>query len=350
MLLLFQNMQFGGASAAFDSVKDKNIMAIKLGVSHQTPESLTKERLRYLVAMGVESMEVRMPAVQATFDGIMAVKQKVEAAGIELHEILLNDILETDAVTLGGAGRDAIMDTFKHFIADLGRAGIKYTTYAWNTGGTAYETHRTQTRGVPTRRFELEAALALPNQHDHTFSDEYMWQTYEVFVKEILPVAEAADVRLQLHPNDPPVNNRGVARIFRSVNAFRRGMEIGGNSPYNGALFCVGTFGQMAGPDGLGEDIPAAIREFGDRGLIHLVHLRNVDNHLPNFDETFPDNGWIDFLAIADALADINFEGVIVPDHVPEMPDGLSGEAYVFGYLRALIQYIERLKAAAGIS
>ncbi len=52
-------MQFGGASVAFDSVKNRNNMAIKLGVSHQTPETLTKERLRYLVAMGVESMEIR---------------------------------------------------------------------------------------------------------------------------------------------------------------------------------------------------------------------------------------------------------------------------------------------------
>jgi mannonate dehydratase len=322
-------------------------MAMKLGVSHQTPETLTEERLKYLISMGVESMEVRLDAQDATFDNIMSVKKKVEAAGIELHEIILNDVLESDDVTLGGEHRDEIVARFKRFITDLGRAGIKHTTYAWNTGGKAYETHRAQTRGIATRRFETVAALALPNEHERTYDDDFMWQTYEAFVNEVLPIAKAADVRLQLHPNDPPLNNRGIARIFRSVEAFRRGMDIGGNSPYNGALFCVGTFGQMPGPEGQGENIPGAIREFGAKGLIHLVHLRNVDNHMPNFNETFPDNGWIDFMEIAEALADIDFEGVIVPDHVPETLDGgVSGEAYVFGYLRAMIQYAERLKAA----
>ena len=318
---------------------------MQLGVSHQTPESLTKDRLKYFMSMGVETVEVRMHSQNASLDEIMNVKNKVEGAGLALHEILLTDLHDSEQITLGGPHREEKIAIFKKFLINLGKAGVRHTTYAWRTGGAAYETHRAETRGCETRRFELDAALSLPNEYERTYSDEDMWRTYEAFVKEVLPIAKEADVRLQLHPNDPPVTNRGVARIFRSVEAFRRGMAIGGDSPYNGALFCAGTFGQMAGPNGRGENIPSAIREFGSKGLIHLVHLRNVDRCLPVFNETFPDNGWLDFTEIAEALADINFEGVIVPDHVPETVDGMSGEAYIFGYLRALIQFAERRKA-----
>ncbi len=323
-------------------------MAMQLGVSHQTPESLNNTRLHYLNSMGVESVEVRMSSDRASYSEIMAVKTRLQDAGLNLHEILLTDLHDCEEITLGGPLRNEKMTIWKRFIADLGRAGVRYTTYAWKTGGSAYKTHDSKTRGCPTRRFELDAALSLPNEYDRTFSDEQMWSNYENFVNEILPFAEAAGVHMQLHPNDPPATNRGVARIFRSVDAFRRGMAIGGDSPFNGALFCVGTFGQMLGPDGHGEDIPAAIREFGSKGLIHLIHLRNVDRHLPVFDETFPDNGWMDFVEIANALADIDFNGVLVPDHVPETADGVSGEAFVFGYLRALIQFAEHRKAALG--
>ena len=311
---------------------------MKLGVSHQTPDSLTEERLAHLAHMGVETLEVRMPSEQATYDGIMKIKNRVEDAGIELHEVLLDDIHNADAITLGTDNYAETLAIWERFLEDLGRAGIKFTTYAWNTGGLAYETHRSETRGCPTRGFDAEIATALPNEHERIYSDDEMWENYETFVKDILPMAEANNVHLQLHPNDPPVTNRGVARIFRSAESFRRGMAISNNSPHNGVLFCVGTFGQMSGPEGQGEDVPATIRELGAKGLIHLVHLRNVDNYVPKFNETFPDNGRLDLVEVIRALGDVGFCGPVVPDHVPDTPDGLSGEAFVFGYLRALIQ------------
>jgi hypothetical protein len=99
-------------------------MAMKLGVSHQTPETLTGERLKYLISMGVESMEVRLDAQDATFDNIMSVKKKVEAAGIELHEIILNDVLESDDVTLGGEYRDERRDKAYDLRLEHGRKGL----------------------------------------------------------------------------------------------------------------------------------------------------------------------------------------------------------------------------------
>lgn len=314
---------------------------MKLGVSHQTPEMLNHEHLAYLKRMGVESLEVRTTSDRCSFDEITEIKEKVESADLHLHEIMLNDKYTSPEVTLGLSERDATIEMLQQFIQDLGRAGIKHTTYAWHTGG-AYETHRTFVRGCPTRRFELDSALALPDKYDRTYSDDDMWETYAYFLDQIMPVAEAADVRLQLHPNDPPVTHQGVARIFRSTENYRRGMEVTDNSPYNGILFCVGSWAEMFGPDDQGEDIPAAIREFGGKGLIHQVHFRNIDTNMPNFNEVFPDNGYVDMVAVFEALAEVKFEGMVVPDHVPNTPDGLSGEAYIFGYIRALIQMAAR--------
>ena len=310
---------------------------MKLGISHQRPEDLNEERFRYLATMGVESMEVRLSSADATFEHLLDIRDRVTAAGFEVHEIMLEDLYSAPAFALALPERDAVIDRFNAFLTDLGRLGIRYTTYAWHTGG-AYQTGTTTSRGADTRLFRDEDAQALPNAYAETYDDAAMWANYAYFVARVLPVARRAGVHLQLHPNDPPVNHQGVARIFRSTGAFREAIEIAGGDPHAGILFCVGTWSEMPGPDGRGEDIAAAIREFGASGHIHQIHFRNTSAPLPQFHETFPDNGYVDLVAIMRALADVGFDGIVVPDHVPG--DGRLEEAYTFGYIRALIQAV----------
>jgi len=308
---------------------------MKLGVSHQRPEDLREDRFRYLRMMGVEAMEVRLTSADATFETLRDIRDRVTAAGFDLHEIMLDDLYSAPAFTLALAERDAVIDRFGAFIADLGRLGIAHTTYAWHTGG-AYQTGTTTTRGAATRLYRDADAQALPNAYPKTYDDDAMWDNYAYFMDRLLPVAQAAGVRLQLHPNDPPVNHQGVARIFRSTAAFRDAIGIAGGSRHAGIRFCVGTWSEMPGADGQGEDIAAAIREFGTSGHIHQIHLRNTSAPLPDFHETFPDDGYVDLVEIVRALAEIGFDGMVVPDHVPG--DGRVEEAYTFGYIRALIQ------------
>ncbi len=310
---------------------------MRLGVSHQRPRDLTEDRLRLLRQLGVEALEVRIPSSESSFEAIVDIKRKVESAGFELHEIMLSDLYSAPSFTLNRDGRDRDIETFKRFVADLGRAGVRHTTYAWHTGG-AYETGRTQTRGAETRRFELGAAARLANAYERAYGDDELWQSYAHFIHEVLPVAAEAGVRLQLHPNDPPVDHQGVARIFSSTDAFARAMEISDASPYSGILFCVGTWSEMTGPDGHGEDIEAAIRRFG-AAHIFQVHLRNVSAPLPDFHETFPDDGYRDLCRIMRTLDEVGFDGMVVPDHVPDAHAEL-GEAFTLGYIRGLIQAV----------
>jgi len=316
---------------------------LKLGVSHQKPGDLNKKHFNYLKQMGIEYLEVRIPSTNSSYRDIMNIRQKVEDAGFKVFEVMLADKYSSKGITLGLSNRDSEIKFFQNFLKDLGKAGIDCTTYAWHTGG-VYSTGTTNMRGCQARLFELEVAKSKPNAYDRVYSDEEMWDNYEYFIKHVLPVAEDAGVRLQLHPNDPPVTHQGVARIFRSTEAFKRAMEISNHSPYSGILFCVGSFSEMYGPDGEGEDIVSAIHEFGSRGHIFQVHFRNVNSNLPNFYETFPDNGYQNMYKILKAFGSVNFNGMVVPDHVPRCVDSEAGpkvsEAYIFGYIRALIQAV----------
>ena len=89
----------------------------------------------------------------------------------------------------------------------------------------------------------------------------------------------------------------------------------------------------------------AAIREFGPAGHITQVHLRNTSGPIPNFQETFPDNGYLDLFRIVCALREVGFDGMITPDHILDCGDGKGtgslGEAYALGYIRALIKTSE---------
>ena len=316
--------------------------ALQLGVSHQTPETLTPSRMRFLRQMGVEKVEVRIPSAASSYDDICRIRDTVQEGGLGLHEIMLSDRYSCRPIALGMPERDAEIALFKRFIRDLARAGVGTMTYAWHTGG-AYATGRTETRGSSTRLFRLAEAQALPDAYGRRYSHAELWDNYAGFILEILPVAEEHGVRLQLHPNDPPVDHQGVPRLFSSRVAFRRAMEIAGHSPYSGILFCVGCFAEMFGPDGTGEDVAGAIYEFGSRGHIFQVHFRNISSPMPDFHETFPDNGYLDMHRIMTALAQVGYTGMVVPDHVPQLDHGAdsqAGEAYILGYIRALIQAV----------
>lgn len=315
--------------------------SVKLGVSHRNEGQLNDRHLSYLRQMGVEQIEVRISRRDADLPRLRRIKERVESAGIGLFEIMLHDLYNFPARALGLPGWKEETGEFVRFLENLGRLGIGNTTYAWCSGG-AYSTGTTTVRGCAAREFRLEQALRAPAPPGSACSEGQLWARYEDFIGEVLPVAEKAGVRLQLHPNDPPVDNGGIPRIFRSTEALRRAMEIARHSPCSAILFCVGTWAEMAGPDGAGEDVAAALAEFLRAGRVHQVHFRNVSSPLPDFHETFPEDGYLDLPRLMGVLADSGFDGMIVPDHVPAGGDSDAGpygtEAYLLGYLRSMIR------------
>jgi mannonate dehydratase len=166
---------------------------------------------------------------------------------------------------------------------------------------------------------------------------DQLWTNLEAFLEQLLPVAEDADVVLAMHPDDPPLPSLlGNDRIMHCVEGFEHLVGLA-PSPSNKVAFCQGSFAEM------GVDVPAVIHQLGAH--IAYVHFRNVRGKVPLYQEVFVDEGDIDMLRVVKILTDVGYDGVLIPDHTPEMTCGApwhAGMAYALGYIRAALQAAER--------
>ncbi len=77
-----------------------------------------------------------------------------------------------------------------------------------------------------------------------------------------------------------------------------------------------------------GADPVQMIQYFGPRKKLFKIHFRNVSAPLPHFSETLIDDGYYDMTKVMQALVDVDFDGIVIPDHVPTLgvaPGGPQG-------------------------
>jgi len=167
-------------------------------------------------------------------------------------------------------------------------------------------------------------------------SEAQLWGRLKDFLEEVLPVAEEAGVRLALHPDDPPADAlRGAARLVNDPAKYQRVLDLV-PSPSNALEFCLGSLQEMSAGD-----VYQATERYGREGRIAYVHFRNVRGKVPSYQEVFLDEGDLDMLRIVRILKQVGYDGVLIPDHTPEMSCGApwhAGMAYALGYMRAAIQ------------
>ncbi len=99
-------------------------------------------------------------------------------------------------------------------------------------------------------------------------TEEKLTENYKYFLERIIPVCEEVDIKMAVHPDEPPWPIFGLPRIVRDEKHIEKVLKLV-DSPYNGLTLCSGSLGPN-----LLNDIPKMIRKFGDR--IHFVHIRNV--------------------------------------------------------------------------
>ncbi len=96
------------------------------------------------------------------------------------------------------------------------------------------------------------------------------------------------------------------------------------------------------GGDQMGKDVLGMIRDFGGRGKIFDIDFRNVSSPLPSFQETLPDEGFVDLYQVMKALREVRYAGPMVPDHVPQLAGDTgikrAGTAYCISYMRSLLR------------
>ena len=305
----------------------------------------------------VSALHDLAPGTAWTEDAVVSLRQRVEGAGLSLS--CIESIPVPEAIKLATDEREAAMDAWCRSVEAVGAAGVPVVCYNFMPvfDWTRTDLHRALPDGSEALAYlenelsEVEEALAgggLPGWMDaHSPDDlrrlfaayaavppEQMWEHLGWFLERAVPVAEAAGVRLAIHPDDPPWPLFGLPRVVTSATAFDRVCDLV-DSPANGVTFCTGSLGadpaQAAG-------LPADAARLAARGRIHFAHLRNVrqigDGR--DFTETAHPEGDVDLGAVIQALAAHDFRGPLRPDHGrqiwSERRDGDRGATVRPGY------------------
>ena len=271
-------------------------------------------------------------------------RRRVEDAGLRLAGIQSLNYDVYGKIMLGLEGRDAQVATITELIRNVGEADIPILGYQWNPRGVVpMRTESVRVRGgAEARGFDvddIDDPYGRVEELDRDYTEAELWENYEAFLREVLPVAEEAGVRMALHPADPPTVAQlgGIPRLFRDVDAFERAMDAV-PSDSHGLKLCLGCFSEMPGVD-----VEEVIRTFGARDDIVFVHFRDVVGTWPRFNETFVDDPASNFdpLSAVEALRDVGFDGVMVPDHVPRVEGdtewGHRARAHAVAYLNGLL-------------
>lgn len=293
-----------------------------------------------------------------TYEELSDLVKALRRHGLELAAIENFSPAFWSDVLLDGPKRAEQMEGMKQLIRDAGRAGVPCFGYAFNlTGVWGWSRGPFARGGAPSVGFRIEdidPESPVPdgmvwnmryrrgNGRDVVASidHEELWQRFERFLAEIMPVAEEASVVLAAHPDDPPMDRlRRLPRLITHPDRYDR-MIAAAPSPSNRLELCLGTVQEMRV-----SDVYATVRKYASANRIGYIHFRNVKGKVPHYSETFVDEGDIDMGEIVRILADCGYEGVLIPDHTPELhcpAPWHAGMAFALGYMRALLQEVER--------
>jgi len=290
-----------------------------------------------------------------TVDELSALRREINEAGLELAAIENFDPAHWHDVLLDGPKKRAHLENVKTIIRRVGAAGIPVIGYNFSIAGVCGRVTGPFARGGAMSvgmDGPLDAPLpagmawnmvvdpdAPPGTVPAATHDE-LWQRLGEFLDEVVPVAEEVGVTLAAHPDDPPLSTmRGQPRLVYQPRLYQRLLDRR-PSPHNALEFCIGTLAEMT--EG---DVYEATDQYSRQGKLAYVHFRNVRGKVPHYRETFVDDGDVDMLRVLRILRRNNFDGVLIPDHTPQMTCGApwhAGMAYALGYLKAALQVIER--------
>jgi mannonate dehydratase len=307
--------------------------------------------MRRIKQLGVDHvLMANSPPIPWTEEMIRSRMEKLKSGGLTLGNMMIPWMTPagtanasfTDAI-YGKPGRDEEIEKVRRSIRAAGKAGlpvVEYNFYAHRiTEGYVEQPGR---GGAGMSAFDYDRVKdlpPLPSEGAHSLDE--MWANLTYFVKAVIPVAEESNVRMALHPNDPPPPiSRGSGQPMGSLAGWKRLIDIV-PSKANGITFDCGVTKE------LGEDPVEVCRYFGSRDRINHVHFRNVRTRVPRekYVEVFPDEGEVDMLAVMKELVRQKYPRLVYPEH-PRLLDvdrgakngSYTGWVYNVAYARAILQ------------
>lgn len=288
-----------------------------------------------------------------TVEELQSLRREIEAAGLRLEAIENFDPAHWHDVLLDGPKKLQQLENIKTIIRRVGEAGIPILGYNFSIAGVCGRIKGPFARGE-AESVGMEEPLDTPMPRGMAWNmiydteikgdivpsimHEVLWHRLEEFLEEVIPVAEEAGVTLAAHPDDPPMPTmRGQPRLIYQPQMYQRLLDTR-PSPANALEFCLGSLAEMT--EG---DVYEATDRYSKQGKLAYVHFRNVRGKVPQYREMFVDDGDIDMLRVLRILQANDFEGVMIPDHTPQMTCDApwhAGMAYALGYMKGALQAI----------
>ncbi|MED5255125.1 MAG: mannonate dehydratase [Chloroflexota bacterium] len=306
----------------------------------------SSEYLRFAAQYGVKDILLNNPILQEEKPGVWSKKELAKLKlSIESYNLQLSAIENVpthfyDHIMLNGPNKNMQIENMIQNIENMADVGIPIFGYNWMPSHVWRTNPRHIRGGAIATAFDYESAKNYPLTHDREYSEDEMWESLEEWIKIITPIAEKKNIRLGIHPCDPPVEKLGgIPQLLRSFESYKRLIEIV-DSPSNGIEFCQGTFSEME--DAKDGGIYEMIDYFSSRKKILYVHFRNVSGTVPKFNEEFINSGYVDMHKAMNIYLKNGFDSFFIDDHVPQTNHdtewGHAGRAFANGYIQALIE------------
>ncbi|MBP5662290.1 MAG: mannonate dehydratase [Clostridia bacterium] len=300
-------------------------------------DPVTLDHIRQIPQMsGVVTAIYDVPVGQVwPLERILALKKKVNDKGLKME--VIESVPVHEDIKMGAPSRDKLIDNYCQTIRNLGKAGVKVICYNFMPvfdwlrsdlkhlnadGSTSLAYDQETVNAMDPAKGELslpgwdesytkEQLQGLLNAYK-SIDEEQLMRNLIYFLKKIIPVCEECDVKMAIHPDDPPWSMFGLPRIITGEkNIDRMFSEV--DSVYNGLTLCTGSLG--CDPK---NDIVKFAAKYAKMGRIHFLHARNIRF---TGDGAFHESphptacGSLDMYGILKALSDNGFDGYTRPDH-----------------------------------
>jgi len=321
---------------------------------------MNDDMLTFIKQCGVDDFQMNTPNLPGDerweYEDIARWVEKANSFGLRWMAIENVPAQFYSDIMLAGPNREKQLQNMIVTARNMAKAGVPYLGYHFMPGG-VWRTSKggTACGGAVATAFDYQLAKQVKvgeqSEYVHGFyaagyaereytADE-MWDNYCWYLERMLPVCEEVGLKLALHPDDPPVDSLGgVARLFKDFENFDRAMTTF-DSPNHGLDFCHGCWSEMKS----GEGVQDALRYFGERQKLFYIHFRDVQGGVENFRECFLGEGNCDPVETIRTLKEVNFNGFLIPDHVPQMVDDTDwchrGRAWTVGYIKGLIAAVD---------
>lgn len=295
------------------------------------------------------------PAKLWSAEELKRIKKEIEDAGLTLAAIENLDPAHWHDILLDGPKRPRHIENVKTIIRNMGEAGIPVLGYNFSIAGVSGRATGAFGRGgaitvgmdgpvdtpIPNGMvWNMIYNSGAPSGTLPPITHDELWRRLEGFLTEVVPVAEQAGVRLAAHPDDPPLPTvRQQPRLVYQPYMYQRLIDLA-PSKNNALELCIGTLAEMT--EG---DIYDSVDSYSKQGRIAYIHLRNVMGKVPHYWETFIDDGQVDMIRMLSILHKNGFDGVVIPDHTPQMTCSApwhAGMAHTLGFVAAVLKMLDK--------